>query len=55
MFSAFIGAAFLGIFRDIEIMNTVGVCFACFFKFEYKRDGNVDQAIYRGGKMMGLV
>lgn len=36
-------------------MSSVRFCFACFLKFAYKRDGNGDQAIYRAGKMTGLV
>lgn len=55
MFLVFIGAPVVGIFRNTEIMSTVGFYFACFLKFEYKRDGNVDQAIYRAGKRTGLV
>jgi len=55
LFSIFIGAPVVGIFRNTEIMSAVGFCFACFCKFGYKRAGNVDQAIYRGGKMTGLV
>lgn len=51
----FIGAPAVGIFRNTEIMSSVRFCFAHFLKFAYKRDGNVDQAIYRAGKMTGLV
>lgn len=36
-------------------MSGVRFCIAHFLKFAYKRDGNVDQAIYRAGKMTGLV
>lgn len=36
-------------------MSSVRFSFARFLKFIYKRDGNVDQAIYRAGKMTALV